>query len=204
MEERMTRNSTVPELPEERNEKELAALSYLWIFGPILLVAKRGSPFIQHHARRATVLFALSLVLWFVPWLQYGEFLVLALAVFGFIQAATGNENHTPIIAEVADGTFGKRDLKHYYMKAKDGTIKAIEPDYVPSPMELGKRAEAEKEVPEVPVIKVGAVEIEDQKISSVIHRLTEDENEMHRLESEVKKLEDEVESEKNNTSNKL
>ena len=187
----MTRNSTVPEAPEERNEKELAALGYLWIFGLIILIGKRGSPFIQHHARRGTVLFVLSLALWPIAILRYGEFVVLALALFGFIQAATGNENHTPILSEIADGSFGKRDLRHYYMKAKDGTIKAIQPDYVPTPMELHKRAEAEAEAP---VAKIGASEIDEQKLSAVVHRLTEDENELHRLENEVKKLEGEVE----------
>ena len=192
MEERLTRNNTVPELPEERNEKELAALSYLWIFGLIILIAKRGSPFIQHHARRGTVLFVLSLVLWPIAILRYGEFAVMALALFGFIQAATGNENHTPIIAEVADGTFGKKDLRHYYMKAKDGTIKAVKPDYVPSPMEMHKRAEAESAAP---IMKAGAVEIDEQKLSALNHRLSDDENEIHRLESEVKKLEGEVET---------
>jgi len=61
-EERVTRNpNAVPEAPEERNEKELAALGYLWVFGLIILVTKRANPFIQHHARRGTVLFVLSL-----------------------------------------------------------------------------------------------------------------------------------------------
>jgi len=41
----------------------------------------------------------------------------MALSLFGFIQAATGNENHTPIISEVADGTFGKTDLRIYAEK---------------------------------------------------------------------------------------
>lgn len=193
MEERLTRNpDVVPEVPEERNEKELAALSYLWVFSVILLVGKRANPFIQHHARRATILFVLSLVLWLIPWLQYGEFVVLALSLFGFIQAATGNENHTPLISEIADGTFGKKDLKHYYMKAKDGTIKVIKPDDVPAPMEAERKVEA---MPETPVVKAGVVEIEDQKLSALFHRLSEDENEIHRLENEVKKLEGEVES---------
>ena len=189
----MTRNpEAVPEVPEEQNEKELAALSYLWIFSVILLVAKRGNPFVQHHARRATVLFALSLLFWFVSWLQYGEFLVLALSLFGFIQAATGNENHTPVLSEIADGTFGKKDLKHYYMKAKDGSIKVIKPDYVPNPMEAERKVET---APEVPVAKPGVVEIEEEKLSATYHRLTEDENEVHRLENEVKRLEAEVAS---------
>jgi uncharacterized membrane protein len=189
MEERLSRDNAVPEAPEERNEKELAALSYLWIFSVILLVAKRGNPFVQHHARRATVLFVLSLVFWAVSWLQYGEFLVLALSLFGFIQAATGNENHTPIISEVADGTFGKKDLRHYYMKAKDGSIKVIKPDYVP-PVEIERKIEA---APDVPMAKPGIEEVEEEKVSALFHRLAEDENEIHRLEGEVRKLEGEV-----------
>jgi|GEM_PF-2666579 len=192
MEERLSRNpEAMPEVTEERNEKELAALSYLWVFSVILLLARRGNPFVQHHARRATVLFALSLVFWFISWLQYGEFLILALSLFGFIQAATGNENHTPIISEISDGTFGKKDLRHYYLKAKDGSIKVIKPDYVPSPMEAAKRREP---IPEVPVAAKPVVAvIEEEKVSALLHRLTEDENEIHRLENEVKKLEGEV-----------
>jgi uncharacterized membrane protein len=192
MEERLSRETTVPEVTEERNEKELAALSYLWVFSVILLLAKRANPFVQHHARRGTVLFALSLVFWAVSWLQYAEFLVLALSLFGFIQAAMGNENHTPIISEVADGTFGKRDLKHYYLKAKDGTIKVIKPDYVPSPMDVARRIES---MPEVPVAKPTVVVAEDEKVSALFHRLTEDENEIHRLENQVVKLEQKVDA---------
>lgn len=194
MEERLTRNNTVPEVPEEQNEKELAALSYLWLFSVILLVAKRANPFVQHHARRATVLFALSLVLWLVPLLRYGEFGVLALSLFGFIQAATGNENHTPLISEIADGTFGKKDLKHYYMKAKDGTIKVIKPDTVPSPMVAERKVEA---TPETPMSKPGVTEIEEQKLSALYHRLSEDEVVIHRLEDEVRRLQVELESAK-------
>jgi uncharacterized membrane protein len=189
MEERVTRNpNAVPEAPEERNEKELAALSYLWVFGLIILVAKRANPFIQHHARRGTVLFMLSLLLWPIAWLRYGEYLVMALSLFGFIQAATGNENHTPIVSEVADGTFGKTDLRIYTEKA----IRMVKPNYVSPKKETGKTVEG---APEASVAKSGMVEAEEQKLSALYHRLSDDENEMHRLESEVKKLEGEVET---------
>ncbi len=182
----MTRNpNAVPEAPQERNEKELAALGYLWVFGLIILVAKRSSPFIQHHARRGTVLFVLSLLLWSIPILRYGEFAVLALALFGFIQAATGNENHTPIVSEVADGTFGKADLKVYTEKA----IKIVRPNYVSPKKETGKKNEG------TPEAKSGAAEIDEQKLSALYHRVADDENEIHRLEAEVKKLEGEVEA---------
>jgi uncharacterized membrane protein len=190
--ERQTRNETVPELPEERDEKELAALSYLWLFSLIILVAKRSNPFIQHHARRATILFLLSLVVWFVPYIQYGEFVILALCVFGFVQASMGNENHTPVLSELADGTLSRRDVRHYFKEAEDEAIKAVKPDYV-APAE---RAEAPQAIPEDSAMpREGAVELDEEKMSALFHRLTEDENELHRLEDEVKKVEEEVES---------
>ncbi len=174
---------------EGGNAKELASLSYLWVFGPILLIAKRANPFIQHHARRGTVLFFLSLVLWPYAPLRYGEFAVLALAIFGFIQASMGNENRTPVLSEIADGTLSRKDVGAYMERAKQAVTRTGQE---PGVLVQGAQVPAQS-APEVPVSPVGTLELEDRKLSALIHRVNEDEVAIHRLESEVKRLQAEL-----------
>jgi len=187
--ERVTRNpNALPEVPVEKNQNQLAALSYLWIFSLLILLAKRDNPFIQHHARRGTVLFLVSLVLWFVPILQWGEFAILALAIYGFIQASMGDENKTPILSELSDGTLKRADLGRYISGTKEAA-QAPQPISMPPVKEVP--------MPETQVAKPSAEEGEERKVSALFKRLTEDEKELHRLEDEVKKLESEVEAAK-------
>lgn len=175
--ERLSRSEPPMVTQEERGERQFAALSYLWIFSLFILVAKRGNPFIQHHARRGSVLFLLSIVFWFISYLWYAEFLILALAIFGFIQAATGNENDTPVLAEIADGSLKKRDLKSYWSKAKAKVT--------------GKPEESVSSLNETPIPHTETqAETDTEKVSALFHRLTEDENELHRLEHKVEDLE--------------
>jgi len=185
--ERVSRSEAPVVTEEERGERQFAALGYLWIFSLIILAAKRHNAFIQHHARRATVLFILSLLIWWIPYIWYGEFLILALAIFGFIQAAMGRENQTPILSELADGTLKRQDFQLYIQKVL--------------------RAQAEKEVPEAPTAPPSgipptpevpitpAAPVDEEKLSALFHRVAEDENEIHRLEHEVRELENQVES---------
>ena len=181
--------------PKNR-EKELAALSYLWIFSLIILLAKRDSVFIQQHARQGFVLFILSLLLWPIDILRYGEFLVLALVLFGFINAAMGYEYRIPILYEIAEGTLRLRHLRRYWHHTKHGAIKMVKPEHIP-PAFKEELKEAEKELKtqeELMEKERRMIEMEEKKLSSLFHRLDGDEKEMHKLEDEVHHLEEEVE----------
>lgn len=181
---------------DNRKEKELASLSYLWIFSLPILLAKRDSTFIQHHARRGFVLFLLSILFWAFPILHYAEFIVLALALYGFIAAAMGNENTFPVLSEIADGTLRLKHLKHYWHHTKHGAIKVVKPDHI-TPGFRHELEEQEKELSEQEKLlaqEKHMIEMEEKKLSSLNHRLHDDEKRLDELADSVHHLEEEVE----------
>jgi uncharacterized membrane protein len=94
------------------DNKDLAALSYVWVLSLVVLFAKRESPFVQFHARQGAVLFGLSLVVWAMPFVgKLAEVLVLALCIIGFLHAAQSEWREIPIIGPLSRGAFG--DLRH-------------------------------------------------------------------------------------------
>lgn len=89
------------------DNKDLAALSYVWIASVIVLFAKRESPFVQFHAKQGAVLFLLSLVVWAMPFVgTLAEVLVFALCIMGFLHAARGERRDVPIIGPLSRGSF--------------------------------------------------------------------------------------------------
>ncbi len=89
--------------------KDLAALSYLWVASVIVLFAKRDSPFVQFHAKQGTVLFVASLVVWAMPFVDMlAEVLVFALCIMGFLHAAQGTWRDVPIIGPLSRGSFSE------------------------------------------------------------------------------------------------
>lgn len=74
----------------EKN-KDIAAFSYIWIMSVVVYIARRDSAFVRFHALQAMILFALSIPIWFVPYIgRYLELLILASAVIGFMAAVQG------------------------------------------------------------------------------------------------------------------
>ncbi|MFC1732591.1 hypothetical protein ACFL6I_20000 [candidate division KSB1 bacterium] len=181
---------------ENRSERELAAISYLSILSVIVLLSKRDSVFIQHHARRGFVLFLLSILFWAFPALHYGEFLILVLMILGFIKAAIGEENALPVLSEIADGTLRFRHLKHYWHHTKHGAIKMVKPDHIPPALEREIREE-KRELSEQEKLlekEKHMLEMEEKKLSSLFHRVSDDEKRIDQLSDEVHHLEEEVE----------
>ncbi|MBU1017559.1 hypothetical protein KKA33_00855 [Patescibacteria group bacterium] len=185
-------------LPSEGSPegRELAAVSYLWVFSVIVLLAKRDNEFIQHHARRGFVLFLVSVLLWAFPFLHYGEFAVLILSMYGFVTAAVGNENPTPILSEIADGTLRFHHFRHYWHHGKHGVIRIVKPDHA-IPALQREIIEQEKELKTQENLldkEKRMLDMEEKKLSSMYTRMNEDENRIRHLEDEVHILEGEVE----------
>jgi uncharacterized membrane protein len=174
------------------NEREFAAFSYLWIFSILILLGKRDNEFIQHHARRASVLFLLSLIFWAVPFLRYGEFLILVLMIFGFITAAQGNENATPILSEFADGSLRPGHIKHYWKVLKYGVIKLFKPNYEAPELRTELKTEEKKSYDEQKILAKSEriTDLEEKKLSALYHRVGEDEKRIDELADEVHTLE--------------
>jgi uncharacterized membrane protein len=118
--------SSSPQNDAEDN-KGIAILAYIIFFIPLLLGAHKTSPFVKFHANQGTVLFLVSLALsiilsilsavitgiltatlafgallaflgiWGIVWIIIG-LAILALVIFGIINAATGKTKKLPLI----------------------------------------------------------------------------------------------------------
>ena len=60
-----------------KDNKDMAALSYVWILSVILFFARKDSPFIRYHSKQAMILFILSIPIWTIPMLGHCLILVI-------------------------------------------------------------------------------------------------------------------------------
>jgi len=96
--------SSAPDRDIEEN-KDIAALGYVWVLSVFVFFYRRNSPFVRHHGRQGIVLFVLSLIFWAIP--VVGRFLelpVLALMIMGFLNAAQGRYSPLPLIYALSHG----------------------------------------------------------------------------------------------------
>ncbi len=94
--------SSVPHDDIHEN-KDLAAISYVWILAVVIYITKRQSPFVNFHAKQALILFALSLIVGMFGVLGNILLLViLGLSVLGFLNAAQGLKKDLPFIGPIA------------------------------------------------------------------------------------------------------
>lgn len=90
-----------------QNNKDLAAVSYVWILGIVMYFSRKDSPFIQFHSKQSSVLFVFSLLLWPIPYIGgVLEIFVLAGMIIGFLNAAQGLYYRLPFVYSIASGQF--------------------------------------------------------------------------------------------------
>ncbi len=78
--------------------KDIAAFGYLWVMSVIVYVLRRHSPFVRFHAKQAMLLFVVSLLVWFIPFVNRAlELVLLACMAYGFLNAAQGQRKDVPI-----------------------------------------------------------------------------------------------------------
>lgn len=86
-----------------RDNKDIAALSYLWILSIVIFFWKKNSPFVRFHSVQGMILFGLTIVLPVIP--VIGNILALvALAgmVMGFMHAAQGLQKDVPLVGPLS------------------------------------------------------------------------------------------------------
>lgn len=98
-----------PAMPESDRDvaanKDMAALSYVWVLSVFVYAFRRDSSFVRFHALQAMMLFALSVVCWFIPFIGKPlELIVLLLSVAGFASAAMGQRRELPLIYALSHG----------------------------------------------------------------------------------------------------
>lgn len=88
-----------------KQNKDIAAFSYIWIMSILVYFGRKDSPFIQHHSRQGMILFVLTIPLWFIPIVgQLLEVVLLAGMVMGFINAFQGQWSDVPLVGPVSRG----------------------------------------------------------------------------------------------------
>ncbi len=95
----------IDEAHDIEQNKDIAAFGYLWVMSVIVYFLKRNSPFVRWHCKQAMVLFAISIPIWFIPFIGRAlELVVMCGAVYGFMGAAQGQRRNVPIIGPLAHG----------------------------------------------------------------------------------------------------
>jgi len=82
---------TISTIPLEK--RKLAAVSYIPLLGPVVLIGHRGDPFIYFHALQGSLLSLYLIAGYFIP--IAGPYIALGLAglaVAGFLHAVHGRE----------------------------------------------------------------------------------------------------------------
>jgi len=79
-----------PEMDAKEN-RDIAAISYVWALGLFVFLWKKDSPFVRFHAKQGIVLFILTILFWPIPVVgRFFELLVLAPLLLRFLNAAHG------------------------------------------------------------------------------------------------------------------
>lgn len=90
--------------------KDIAAFSYLWIMSVVVFFLRRHSPFVRFHAKQAMILFGLSIIVLFVPYVsRFLELILLGLMAYGFVSAAQGLRRDVPVIGQLSRGEISLR-----------------------------------------------------------------------------------------------
>jgi uncharacterized membrane protein len=83
--------------------KTLAALSYLWIVGVILLFTEKKNKFVIFHAKQATALFVIESIIMLIPMINMLSIIPGIAAIYGLIMALQGNETKIPYAYDLGE-----------------------------------------------------------------------------------------------------
>src|SRR3989338_1032727 len=87
--------------PQEK--KIWAAVGYLWILSLVALAVRKDNDFVRFHASQGSLLFVLSVILWFIPILGWLLNIVVFVAVIvGIIKALQGERWELPLLGSMA------------------------------------------------------------------------------------------------------
>jgi len=147
---------------DDEQNKDIAAFSYLWIMSVIVYFLKKdASPFIRFHSKQAMVLFVLSIIFAFVPYLSRGlEIIVLVGCVYGFMAAAQGLWKDVPLVGPFSRGEMSLREVWREIVNlamrianaAKDVSKTAVKKAAPPSEAQKEKKEQQPPSPPALPL----------------------------------------------------
>jgi uncharacterized membrane protein len=116
-----------PEKDVEQN-KDLAALSYLWVMSVVVYFLKaKESAFVRYHSRQAIILFILSIIFWFIPFIgQFLELIILVGIIIGFAGAAQGQWKSIPIAGPLSRREITVREAWKQVIDVIAGFVKGL------------------------------------------------------------------------------
>ncbi len=83
---------------------DIAAFSYFLILSWVILYTRKDSPFIQFHAKQASILFVIFVFIWILPSnLSFLNLVTAALAITGLFQANQGKWWKMPIVSHMVE-----------------------------------------------------------------------------------------------------
>jgi uncharacterized membrane protein len=83
--------------------KTLAAVSYLWIAGLIIMLTSKKNKFVMFHAKQATALFVVETIAGITVVLSPLAGLVGLVGLYGLVMALMGNETKIPLAYEFGE-----------------------------------------------------------------------------------------------------
>lgn len=94
--------ATGPNPADVEKNKVFAILAYLGLLFLVPLLAAKDSPFAMYHANQGLLLFIMSLVLGFIPFVNIVAFIVILIfMIMGIINAANGLMKPLPLIGGI-------------------------------------------------------------------------------------------------------
>lgn len=93
-----------------KENKAIAALSYLGLLVLVPLLAKKDSPFAQFHAKQGLVLLVAWVIIGFVSWIPFvgwvvgilGAIFLFVLFIMGLVNSLSGQVDELPLIGQYA------------------------------------------------------------------------------------------------------
>ena len=100
------------------NNSDIAAFSYFLILSWVILYTRKDSPFIQFHAKQASVLFGIFIIIMVLPAPLYRlNVLTAALAITGIFQANQGKWWKVPFVSQLVDAGISADTLWNLCMR---------------------------------------------------------------------------------------
>lgn len=132
-----------------RENKDIAAFSYVWIMSVIIYALKKDSKFIRYHSKQATLLFVLSILVAMIPYLgRYLVFLVVAGMLLGFVHAAQGHYADVPFVGKLAKGELTIADVWKQLHEALSAILRTFKTIFKTSTKEEEKKPESPPTTP--------------------------------------------------------
>ncbi len=109
--------------------RDIAALSYLWVLSIFILYLRKDSYFIKYHARQASVLFILSVIFWVIPYIKYLNIIIVVFLCIGAVESYMGNYYKIPILGDIIEDKFNFKRINIIPRKIRNFSRKLFNRD---------------------------------------------------------------------------